>query len=876
MMMKKRWFRLAMSLIWVCSGFLGGAAWGRDEGPWGRRTRPQENAPPEQQMGLPSVRVTADTFDKSVTRTKPRFKGPFTVGIVFVNFPDCETIDVEACLKRQSEGAETYYKRYTLNQCWPVFKVLGVYRAPNPLGYYVKYDTRNNLIGSSSAEEVSARVGELWRDAFRSVNPQGSWGKPKETVDVRVLAYATKRLPVTRETPAQTRTLDRLPALRKQYPKITLRQSEAELSAIGWQEHRNGERDLLEDYRPARAIAWGDPLWPNSRVIVQAEGSASTMIHELGHVLGAPDTYHAPERNDGLPGNPVIAGGGPTAPLYCRYRYCGLLGPDAYPIIRKDTTLRLAPRWGTFDGSAPLGIFIPTEHPNYLLHLEYEPSADHAFDATRDKEGIGKISGEHSPLGGIYLYYINVTQGDPYHGPPDLVYSYRKRDPHFRGVTEPSPGAAGNDVGPRRRRTQENPLAIFREGDSFDATSDPANLLPNLLPTGVTLTFGPQTAEGAEVTIGVPTRRLQGQELRRSLLPVLRLEPITELLPTSFRASLTVRFRGEPTFADFGFCYGPAPNPTVRNALCPLWGFSDWRDTARITGLRPGSTLYVRAYARNALGVAYSPECHKVTLPSSVEEVPPLLLDHYHVPLMSGHYDRDGYIYNHTGAAAFLKLMALFRRPLDGSRPSAKDGFSYDRLHPAPGGPLPPRPERRYGPTLTDLTAAYAKAIELAEAAALFSGPFPEDFDQRIAKTLRLRQTSTMLPPALAQAARNAGLTPAQAKALMAPVVPLEPLSLPLLLPRIQASLRASLPVLCVRASTFESNRRYGLYTCLIDGWRPNPDDPANPILLHLNFPTGYDRNPSTNRPTGWYAPDVLFDHTDAGKLIFLNPPTRR
>ena len=149
-------------------------------------------------MGLPSVRVTADTFDKSVTRTKPRFKGPFTVGIVFVDFPDCETIDVEACLKRQSEGAETYYKRYTLNQCWPVFKVLGVYRAPNPLGYYVKYDTRNNLIGSSSAEEVSARVGELWRDAFRSVNPQGSWGKPKETVDVRVLAYATKRLPVTR------------------------------------------------------------------------------------------------------------------------------------------------------------------------------------------------------------------------------------------------------------------------------------------------------------------------------------------------------------------------------------------------------------------------------------------------------------------------------------------------------------------------------------------------------------------------------------------------------------------------------------------------------------------------------------------------------
>ena len=53
--------------------------------------RPKNEAlPPELQQHLKKVEAKADAFAKAVTRRSPRFKGEFTVGIVFVNFPDCD------------------------------------------------------------------------------------------------------------------------------------------------------------------------------------------------------------------------------------------------------------------------------------------------------------------------------------------------------------------------------------------------------------------------------------------------------------------------------------------------------------------------------------------------------------------------------------------------------------------------------------------------------------------------------------------------------------------------------------------------------------------------------------------------------------------
>lgn len=837
-----------------------------------QRARSASPIPEEQRLDLPDLSVTADTFEQAITRKTPRFKGAFSVGVVFVNFPDCEPIDTEACLMRQSEGAETYFKRYTQETCWPVFSTLGTYDAPQPLGWYIAYDAWFNRIGAKDPKETASRVAELKRKAFAAVQ-----GK----ADVMVLAYATERLPTLTKSSQTSRALERLSALRKLYPVSLKTQNAAERNAFGWEAEE--ERDELDFYAPLKVLEWGAPLWPNSTVIVQAEGEAGVMIHELGHVLGAPDTYHVAEKHGGLPGTPVCVPGGPTAPLYARYRYCGLLGPEAYPMVRTSRTLRLAPRWETFDGATPLGIFIPTSHPNYLLHLEYEPflpaqrgSATRlgATDVFALRSSQFPVAGalpdaRSSAPGGIFIHLINVTKQSPYFGTPDLVYTYRRGDPLLRGVP-----SAGDPLayGP----------AIFREGDAFDAESDPANVLPNTLPTGISLTFGPQDAEGAEVTIQVPSTRLQGRALSESLRPVVSLQPLTEALPTSVRASLTMRYRGEPVYTDFGFCYGPKPNPTLRDNVCHLWGFTDWQDSARLQGLTPGATLYVRAYAQNAHGVAYSPECRTVTLPKSADMVPPLLLDTYTVRYLNGFYDGQGFVFNDTGACALLKLMAHFRKPLtslnqpartnarSGRRSTARsaaENFSYERLHLDPKVDLAALEHSpRFTESLEDLEKAFAFAKTLAKESGLADPDFTDDFEKRVTAALALPKAAKV-PQTLVSRARKAGLSQAEAQALGNPVVPLTENHLRLLTSRIQASLKEATPVLCVRRSLFESSRKYALDSCLIDGWRPTDD---GSIEFHLSFTTPLDRHASTQRPSGWYSPSVLFDHTEEGRLIFL------
>ena len=772
--------------------------------------RQQESVPDEQRTGT-AVKATADTFDRSIARTKPRFTGAFTVGIVFVDFPDTVPVDAAACMKRQTEGVEAYFKRYTQDVCWPVFQQLGsVYRAPKPLGYYARYDALLNRIGWKSEAEGKSRVSQLRNAAFGG----GSSGR-RQKVDVEVLAcsWPTTELAV----------LDKISEIRSLYQK-EVKQSEEELAARGYREYP----DQLTFYNPAATIRWGDPLWPNSSLMLNAQGGAGTMIHELGHVLGAPDTYHAPEINDGVPGNPVNVGGGPTAPLYARYRYCGLLDAMAYPMVRQSTTLRLAPRWSRFDGATPLGIFIPTSHPNYLLHLEYEPSAPQTLSGGSEDE-VGRYSDTPSANGGIYIYYINVTRGDPYHGTPDLVYSYRHDDPWFRG-------------------DGKGQIAVFREGSEFTAESDPANLLPNRLPTGISFTFGPQDANGAEVTIQVPKKRLSGAELKQSLLPIVELERVDELQPTSFRAKLNVQFRGEPLLTERGFCWGPGPQPTVRNAAWPLWGFRGFDgDEARVPNLRPGSALYVRAYAKSPLGIVYSKKVEKIVLPKSVDEVPALLLDDIRADSeqigqgMDRQY-KSGVNLNATPFVALLKLMAHFHAPLDNPKPSAKRAYSLAHLHLAPT-------LQRFPPTVADLLAARDDARTLAEQAGLMETAIPQDLAKRVLKAFKLK-------PATRKGAD--------------PVVPVDFGNLSDHLPRIRASLLAGMPVLCLRVSNLVSHPQYAPDVCILDGFRNSEE---GEFQLHIVYPGKIDRLPKTNRKTGWHPPEALLDGVEDARLLFLPAP---
>lgn len=759
----------------------------------------KHEAPPEQIISE-AVKPSLPNFAKA-ERKEPRFKDAFEVGVYFIDFPDTLPIQPNQTLKELTTGVEDYFRTYTQNLCWPTFKILGrPYRAPRPLGYYTRYDDLNNKIGWNDKDEGMNRLNELRSAALRSVQ-QG------KLPPVTTLVYATQRKPI--------KDLAKISELRSCY-------REAYVTDWGTE-----YPDQLNFYQPASTIRWADPLWPNSSIILSETSGPGTFIHELGHVLGAPDSYRAPEIDGGVNGTPVTVGGGPTAPLYCRWKHCGTLPDEAYPIITTNTTLTLSPRWSHYQKGVtnPLGVFIPTVHPHYILHLEFEPNKPQILRENSENE-YGRYGSSQRVEGGIYIYYINITQTSSYPGHPDLCYTYRPNDPTMRGLVS---GAA-----------------IFREGDAFDQTSNPKNMLPNELPTGVEIIFGEQTLEGATISIKVPTQKVNGVTLKNSLLPIIKMKEITDIQPTTCIVETDLTFRGEPHAIERGVVYGNAPHPTLpRSKSVQIHGYGF--DKARIIDLRPGSTVYVRAYAKNENGITYSKEEQKILLPkpSKNMDVAPLLIDHYSATSnwLTKYLNRainNGVHGNATSMIALLKIMAYRRAPLDGSKPKKKDPFNYNRLH------LHPH-ENRYPPTVTDTLSARDTAEALAHELGLFESKIPDDLEKRITKHLKY---------------------PAKPRKGKEVVVNLEIANEDVHLNRIHETLLKGWPVLCVRQSALTSSPIYAIDVCIIDGYRNG----ENGIELHIVYPTHYDRLPKTQRVTGWHPPSALTEGIveTGARLIFL------
>jgi hypothetical protein len=125
---------------------------------------------------------------------------------------------------------------------------------------------------------------------------------------------------------------------------------------------------------------------------------------------------------------------------------------------------------------------------------------------------------------------------------------------------------------------------------------------------------------------------LSSEAYKQSLLPQIKLEPIDQILPTSFRMTVTPKFRGEPLVDQFGMCWSTSKNPEVNNDHFTSFNCNYDMDHGRALNLKPDTKYYVRAWAANAKGVRYSDEELSVkTLPikSDVQEAGPLLLDSF-------------------------------------------------------------------------------------------------------------------------------------------------------------------------------------------------------------------------------------------------------
>ena len=733
-------------------------------------------------------KVTAKTF--APFRTQPCYKGEFEVDMFVVTFPDCEAPTsvkqvVEDLTSIGEYTIKDYYLEYSQGITWPhLYDGYGaVYMAPHPIGYYCRYDSRSNKLGFKDPSDGGMRVSDLKRKAHSYILKNSSTGGHKPA-PIATFVFCNRI--------DMDRVKDNV-EIRDEYPKPD----------------EEWDFDPIVRYKPR--IPWADPLWPHSGVQTLYPGNGGVMVHELGHRLGSPDYYHSSEEHDGMPGGPDLHSYGPTGPGYNRYIYHAFAPKECFPTLEKDGTYSLDPRSSPInrESGAPkpvLGCFIPSAHPHYVFQLEY---------AHNDKRPVG-----HVDEGGLLVNVINVdTALDHMKGPPDLCYTYRRGDPYLKGLVSTD--------------------AFLREGDEFNLESDPAAILPPLIPGGIEIS-GIEFKDGkCFFDLHFVETRTDAKFLKDSLLPIVKLERVEEVLPTSFRAYCDVLYRGEPLLDEYGFTWDTKPEPDVKKNRFPLYHRD--RYDARILGLKPGTKYYVRAYVKNANGITYSKDTITVTTPKTVSEVPPLLTDRFtgngYITQDFDSIDADMYC---ASANAPIALMSLgcYYGTMPGRKLKDEKPLVVRDVH---TNPSDSRPKFRM--------ESFGKCLERAERVATEGGLMDRKFEKfgkwrgRCAKALGIKE------------AAKAFVHTDTVEALDAER------------PKVKEWLDESKPVLLIRENKLMpgiTSHIFPLDIAIIDGY----DEDGK---WHIYFPLGVDRG-MDDRPNGYYSSDELLTSAVDAYMLYWAP----
>lgn len=109
------------------------------------------------------------------------------------------------------------------------------------------------------------------------------------------------------------------------------------------------------------------------------------------------------------------------------------------------------------------------------------------------------------------------------------------------------------------------------------------------------------STNGGELTIPVKMEVVERQ------MPVVTLESVENITYNSATANGTLLSVGSDAVTRYGICYGTSDSPTVSDKVLSL-GDTKKAQTfqSTITGLQSETTYYVRAFAENAVGLAYS------------------------------------------------------------------------------------------------------------------------------------------------------------------------------------------------------------------------------------------------------------------------------
>jgi hypothetical protein len=632
------------------------------------------------------VPASGSGITKWAPAQKPTTVGPVDVGVILIVFPDTTLSGGIPEFKTELDNMhgmtqEAYFKIYSNGITWPVAKIFpnedegSIYHAPQCYGYYCKYDFWTNPIGWKSTGDGSRRASQLRADALQAA-------RSKSSAKFRTIAYSY----ITTFNPDRSLRPDLrryyaggLGGNPQKYPDPTIRAnapvSKQEKDKLPELTMGGKPFDPWDWYHPS--VAWGEPMWANS-IIQFNNASAGTFAHEFGHTIGAPDIYRVGRANDGIGGTPVLFAYGPTATAFSRYYHHGYLPEKNYPTLTESGTYTLYPRHITPEHDEAPGYVIPSKHPHYFYHIEYIYGENPALGAGGADEvqthAKGLRSEYFSAVEGVLISVINLGESN-YLGSPDGFYTYRPNDPWFRGVGDLDQCLFGSQY----------------NRQIFNMTSEPSSRLPNLLDGGVSFKNITEHQGTATFDVEIDKTPVTQEVYKESLLPQVRLEPIDEVLPTSFRMALTVKFRGEPLIDQYGMCWSTSKNPQITNEHYTLSNCNYDMVRGRALNLRPNTKYYVKAWATNAKGTRYSDEELEVMTPSlatDVQEAGPLLLDSFsdngmlHDRFSNDSFDRYGYKtpgYESYAPVAVLAKLAAYYHP---------EGL------PAPHGNVAPNPAR--------------------------------------------------------------------------------------------------------------------------------------------------------------------------------------
>ena len=527
---------------------------------------------------------------------------------------------------------EVYFKIYSNNITWPKIVMMPdnstVYEDPQFYGYYCEYDYWENPIGWRDQAEGSKRVQEMNKRALQFANKTYRGTKPRfigyNYITTRPDSHEQEIRDIL-ESYYQNRGVDP-----DRSGKIRTRRA-----------RKRNVPDHIPEFDPwdyyAPVVKWGEPMWPNSKIQIN-DSHGGVLAHEIGHCFGAPDVYRIPPFNDGISGTASLLSYGPTANSFSRFYHHGYIKQQNHPVIDKPGQYTLHPRHIDPQGDQAVGYLIASNHPHYFYHVEYV----HDENAT-----VGVGSGTE----GMLIAAVNLGRTN-YLGSPDYYYNYRPNDPFFRGRGDTREGLFGQRHG----------------RPSFGPDTEPSSRLPNLLDGGIRIRNIRENQGTLTFDLEIGRQRVGGREYTESMAPQIRLDGVTNVQPTSFAMDCTIKFRGEPLKADYGFCWSTSPNPTVRDANFNLRHREQYRGHAR--DLRPDTTYYVRAYATNGVGLRYSDEELVVRTPPLTpgrRAIEPLCMDSFsNNNYLFQRYSREstesssGFI-GYSPTCVLAKLIAYYR-----------------------------------------------------------------------------------------------------------------------------------------------------------------------------------------------------------------------